>query len=291
MNDIEILRDVVPADALLLQTSDPNDHLKLDQSALTGESQPVDKYAGELIYSGTAVKQGEMKAVVVETGSNTFLGKSALLVSGEQRESNIQVVLARIGWYCIFLIVIWVTVELIVLFVAYGDTCHGVGSGHCSVLGNALVIVVGGVPIAMPTVVSVTLALGAQQLAKQKAIVRRITAVEELAGMDMLCSDKTGTLTKNRLSVAEPIPYDGEDPEDVIIKAALASARDTDDAIDNAMYDNIEEDRKNELENYTVLGTLNLPLFGLRSGQPYLFIIVMDIRIQTFRSGLETVDG
>lgn len=194
-----------------------------------------------------------MKAVVVETGSNTFLGKSALLVSGEQRESNIQVVLARIGWYCIFLIVIWVTVELIVLFVAYGDTCHGVGSGHCSVLGNALVIVVGGVPIAMPTVVSVTLALGAQQLAKQKAIVRRITAVEELAGMDMLCSDKTGTLTKNRLSVAEPIPYDGEDPEDVIIKAALASARDTDDAIDNAMYDNIEEDRKNELENYTVL--------------------------------------
>jgi H+-transporting ATPase len=130
---------------------------------------------------------------------------------------------------------------------------EGVGSGHCSVLGNALVIVVGGVPIAMPTVVSVTLALGAQQLAKQKAIVRRITAVEELAGMDMLCSDKTGTLTKNRLSVAEPIPYDGEDPEDVIIKAALASARDTDDAIDNAMYDNIEEDRKNELENYTVL--------------------------------------
>lgn len=172
----------------------------IDQAALTGESLPVKRFTGQCAFSGSAVKQGERPCLVYATGSNTFFGKAASLIGTTDNVGHLQTVLTIIGATCICTIILWVIIELAIQFGVYGHSCS-MGSGMCPTLENMLVIIVGGIPIAMPTVLSVTLALGAFKLAKKGAIVSRLTAIEEMAGMDMLCSDKTGTLTLNQLSV------------------------------------------------------------------------------------------
>ncbi len=150
------------------------------------------------------------------------------------------IIIIILGWFCIAIISVGVAAELIALFGIWRVPCTGLPEEDCAPLSNILVLIVGGIPIAMPTVLSVTMALGAGQLAKHQAIVSRLTAVEEIAGMDILCSDKTGTLTKNKLSVAEPITYEGEKGDDVLFQAALASKPDNDDAIDIAMVEHLK---------------------------------------------------
>jgi len=190
--------DVIGSDMKVLRVKDA----KVDQSAITGESLPVEKQIGEDCYSGSALKQGELTCIVITTGSNTFFGKAAKLIEGSTQPGHFQLVLRTIGWFCITFIAIFFTIELLVQFIARDKPCPSVSD--CDTLGNATVLIVGGIPIAMPTVLSVTMAIGAAKLAKKDAIVSRLTAVEELAGMDILCSDKTGTLTKNELRLMSP---------------------------------------------------------------------------------------
>lgn len=197
------LGDIVPADSLILET--PNS-LKVDQSSLTGESLPVSKGEGDQIFSGSIVKMGEVYAIVIATGPDTYFGKAAgLIQEGEENQSHVYKILAYIGWFCITLIAVFVVAELLTEFIGRNRSCDS--TKECFPLENSLVLIIGGVPIAMPTVLSVTMALGARDLAKKNAIVSRLTAVEELAGMDVLCSDKTGTLTKNKLTLADPVTY------------------------------------------------------------------------------------
>jgi H+-transporting ATPase len=172
-----------------------------------------------------------MKAIVHATGLSTFFGKAADLVNRSEKKSHIHLVLKSIAYFCIIFIMVGVVAELITQFAIRGKPCTGVSDGDCAPLNNILVLVVGGLPIAMPTVLSVTMALGASALAKKKAIVSRLTVVEEIAGMEILCSDKTGTLTKNELSVKDPVAYVG-DLADVIFDAALAAKPENGDAID-----------------------------------------------------------
>lgn len=139
-----------------------------------------------------------------------------------------------IGATCIITIVIWIIIELAIMFGVYGHQCS-MGQGGCPTLSNMLVILVGGIPIAMPTVLSVTLALGAYKLAQKGAIVSRLTAIEEMAGMDMLCSDKTGTLTLNQLSVDKPnlSPQAPKfSPEDILFYGALGARTENEEPID-----------------------------------------------------------
>ncbi|EGC39383.1 P-type ATPase [Dictyostelium purpureum] len=223
---------VVPADCRVLEA----EQVKIDQSSLTGESLPVNKKVGDEVYSGSSMKQGEAKCVVTATGVNTFFGRAAHLVQETEGHGHLQVILRNIGLFCIFFIAIWVLIELLVVFLGRGGYCHGVGEGRCSPLNNALVLLVGGIPIAMPTVLSVTMAIGATQLSKKKAIVSRLASIEELAAMDILCSDKTGTLTLNILTVDEPICFGDSKPEDVVFISYLAcSEGDDQDAIDKAI--------------------------------------------------------
>jgi H+-transporting ATPase len=188
------LGDIIPADARLLE----GDPLLVDQSSLTGESVAVTKRPGDAVYSGSICKQGEIEALVIATGIHTFFGKAAHLVDATHHTGHFQQVLTRIGNFCIFTITIGMFIELIVI---YGVQKRKYRIG----IDNLLILLIGGIPIAMPTVLSVTMAVGAHSLAKQGAIVKRMTAIEEMAGMDILCSDKTGTLTLNRLTVDRAI--------------------------------------------------------------------------------------
>lgn len=251
-----ILGNVVPADVKLLEAERGVASMKIDQSSLTGESLPVTKYPGSELFAGSSVKQGEMDAVVYATGSNTFFGKAANLVATTESHGHFQTVLKNIGLFCIVFICLCVALELIIQFPARQKPCTGLswqGGEGCPTLDNILVLIVGGIPIAMPTVLSVTMALGAAKLAKHQAIVARLTAVEEMAGMDVLCSDKTGTLTLNQLRVDTPVPVDDEldiDPDTIHLHAALAAVLVQPDAIDKYTVESLGERKKILTEEY-----------------------------------------
>ncbi|KZS96277.1 plasma-membrane proton-e [Sistotremastrum niveocremeum HHB9708] len=216
--------DIVPADCRLTEAI----NISIDQAALTGESLPQGKKTGDQCFSGSTCKQGEAEGVVISTGPNTFFGRAASLVGhDDDTTGHLQKILAQIGSFCLVSIGIFVILEILIL---YADFRYSYRDG----LDNILVLLIGGIPIAMPTVLSVTLAVGAQQLAKHKAIVTRITAIEELAGVTILCSDKTGTLTTNKLTIDKNLvkTYGPFSPDDVMLLAAYASRTENQDAID-----------------------------------------------------------
>jgi H+-transporting ATPase len=216
--------DIVPADCRLTEAI----NVSIDQAALTGESLPQAKKLGDQCFSGSTCKQGEAEGVVISTGANTFFGRAASLVGqDDDTTGHLQKILAQIGSFCLVSIGIFVILEILVLYPRF----------HYSYrrgLNDILVLLIGGIPIAMPTVLSVTLAVGAQQLAKHKAIVTRITAIEELAGVTILCSDKTGTLTTNKLTIDRNTirTYGPFSADEVILFAAYASRTENQDAID-----------------------------------------------------------
>ncbi|GFP79281.1 plasma membrane ATPase 1 [Phtheirospermum japonicum] len=221
------LGDIVPADARLLD----GDPLKIDQSALTGESLPVTKSPGDGVYSGSTVKQGEIEGVVIATGVHTFFGKAAHLVDSTNQVGHFQKVLTAIGNFCICSIAVGMVIEIIVMYpIQHRPYRPGID--------NLLVLLIGGIPIAMPTVLSVTMAIGSHRLSQQGAITKRMTAIEEMAGMDVLCSDKTGTLTLNKLTVDKnliEVFTKGVDVDTVVLMAARASRLENQDAIDGAI--------------------------------------------------------
>jgi H+-transporting ATPase len=216
--------DIVPADCRLIEAV----NVSIDQAALTGESLPQSKKTGDQCFSGSTCKQGEAEGVVISTGANTFFGRAASLVGqDDDTTGHLQKILAQIGSFCLVTIGIFVLAEI---FVLYAGFRYQYRRG----LDDILVLLIGGIPIAMPTVLSVTLAVGAQQLAKYKAIVTRITAIEELAGVTILCSDKTGTLTTNKLTIDRNTiqTYGPFSADEVILFAAYASRTENQDAID-----------------------------------------------------------
>ncbi len=218
------LGDIVPADAVL----NNGKYLLLDESALTGESLPVEKKAGDIVYSGSIARQGEMDARVTTIGGNTFFGKTAKLVQAKPPRSHLQTAVGRIGNYLIILAIVLVSIVVTVALLrseSLPDT-----------LQFALILIVAAIPAALPAVMTVTLAVGAVALAKKEAIVSRLTAIEEMAGMDILCSDKTGTITQNSISIGEIRTFPGVSELDVINAAALASRRESNDPIDSAIF-------------------------------------------------------
>jgi len=225
------LGDIVPADARLLD----GDPVEVDQSALTGESLPATRKSGDAVFSGSILRQGEVGALVYATGANTYFGKTAQLVQEAHTVSHFQRAVLKVGDYLIILAVVLVaTIIAVALF--RGDPI-------LTTLQFALVLTVAAIPVAMPTVLSVTMAVGARLLAKKQAIVTRLSAIEELAGVDVLCSDKTGTLTQNKLTLAEPFSVSGIAAEQVILSAALASRADNKDSIDLAVLGGLKDDQ------------------------------------------------
>ena len=232
------LGDIVPGDARLLA----GDPIEVDESTLTGESLPATRKPGDAVFSGSIMRQGETDAIVYATGSNTYFGKTAELVEAAHTVSHFQRAVLKIGDYLIVLASV-----LVLLIVAVALFRR---DPILDTLEFALVLLVAAIPVAMPTVLSVTMAVGAKLLAKRKAIVTRLAAIEELAGVDILCSDKTGTLTENKLTLGDPFSVHGVAPAQVILDAALASRAEDKDTIDLAVIAGVKDDG---LKGYQVL--------------------------------------
>jgi H+-transporting ATPase len=223
------LGDVVPADARLNE----GDPVEVDQSALTGESLPVTHQAGDLVFSGSIIKQGEIDAMVSATGKETYFGKTAKLVQEAHTVSHFQRAVLKIGN---FLILVALGLVALIILVALFR-----GDPFLTTLQFALVLTIAAIPVAMPTVLSVTMAIGARILAARNMIVTRLSAIEELAGVDVLCSDKTGTLTENKLTLGEPLTFDHCTREEIILSAALASRAEDQDLIDRTVLSAVKD--------------------------------------------------
>ena len=223
--------NIIPADVQLLQ----GDYISVDQSALTGESLPVNKNVDELAYASTIVKQGEMLAVVINTGSNTNFHTVVALVARASLEerSHFQKMVIRIGDFLIL-----ITLALVVLIVMVSLFRH---EHFLEIARFALVLTVAAIPVALPAVLSVTMAVGAINLARRQAIVSRLTAIEELAGVGVFCSDKTGTLTQNEMQVADPFVFPGKQESDLFLVAVLASKVENHDPIELPIFQYLKE--------------------------------------------------
>lgn len=220
--------DIIPADMKLIGGGD---FLSVDQSALTGESLPVTKKPGDVVYSNSIVKQGEMTAIAVGTALNTYFGKTVKLVAkAEQHQtSHFQKMVIEVGNYLII-----ITVVMVAFIIFFGIKRH---EPIFDLLEFSLILTVAAIPVALPTVLTVVMAIGALNLAKKQAIVSRLAAVEELAGMDVLCSDKTGTLTQNKMTVGDPYIEESHDKNELFLYAILASKKENNDPIEKPIFE------------------------------------------------------
>ncbi len=234
--------DIIPADIKFID----GDYVSADESALTGESLPVDKHVGEIGYNGSMIKQGEMSGLVIATGMDTFFGKTAKLVEQAEGESHFQKAVVKIANYLIVLALMLVVVIFIAGLFRHESILH--------IIQFALVLTVASIPVALPAVLSVTLAVGAMALARKSVIVSKLTAIEEMAGMDILCSDKTGTITKNKITVASLMPFNDFTEKDIIKYSVMASKEEDHDAIDSAIITRAEsiKELKNLSTSYEV---------------------------------------
>jgi H+-transporting ATPase len=247
-------RDLVPGDIIKIKIGDlvpadvklsGGDFILADQSALTGESLPVSKKIGDIAYSNSIVKQGEMLAVIVNTALNTFFGKTVTLVAKAQREerSHFQKAVIGIGNYLIIITVLLAAVILITAMFRQENMLE--------ILRFTLVLTVAAIPVALPAVLSVTMAVGAINLARKQAIVSRLVAIEELAGVDVLCSDKTGTLTQNRMTVSDPVAFARHTVQELMLYAALSSREENRDPIEIPIFDYLRNtEGKDALRRY-----------------------------------------
>jgi H+-transporting ATPase len=218
------LGDIVPADAKLIAGD-----LSVDQSVLTGESLPIDVQASAIIYSGSIVRRGEARCAVVNTGANTYFGKTAELVKIAKPKSHQEQIMLAIVRYMMFL-----GIGALVLVAAYAAVT---GTDFLSILDFAVIFLMGAVPVALPAVMTIVQSVGATELARKGVLVTRLDSIEDAASIDVLCLDKTGTITQNKLSIGEVVPFAAHTEEDVIVMASLASQGQGKDTIDAAVLD------------------------------------------------------
>ena len=213
--------DIIPADIKLLSGT-----LSIDQSALTGESQNVDKIQGEVVTSGAIVRYGEGNGVVILTGARTYFGHTTELVLQAQSKLHIEIVIAKVVRW------LFVIVAALLSLVFVLSLIHG--APLIEIIPLMLVLLMSAIPVALPVMFTVSMAIGAKELEKHGVLVTRLSAAEDAATMTVLCVDKTGTITLNQLAVTGIIPWQEATESDVLFAGALASQEANQDPIDLA---------------------------------------------------------
>lgn len=227
-------RELVPGDIVRIRSGDfvPADvkivtgNLEVDQSALTGESLTVKKMPDDLLYSGSVVKRGESNGVVTSTGVKTYFGRTAQLVQLAKPKLHIEEVISSVVKRLLIIVTVLIAVALV--FSVFK------GFNIIDVLPIVLVVLLSAIPVALPAMFTVSMSIGARELAKKGVLVTRLSAAEDAATMNVLCADKTGTITMNKLSIAKVFPLNGFGEEDVVLYGALASQEANQDPIDLA---------------------------------------------------------
>lgn len=217
------LGGIVPADARLVSGG-----VLLDQSMLTGESVAVEQAAGATAYAGALVRRGEAIAEVTATGPRTYFGRTAELVQAADVQSSEQK--AVLG---VVKALTAVNIVIVIGMVAYAQS---IGMTAMQIVPLVLAALLSAVPVAMPAVFTLAATVGARRLAQQGVLLARLPALQEAAMIDVLCVDKTGTLTENSLGVGQVVPLaDGMSPAALLAQAAAASSTDGQDPVDTAI--------------------------------------------------------
>jgi H+-transporting ATPase len=211
--------DFVPADIKIA-----NGELEVDQSALTGESMEVEKKSDEILYSGSIVKRGESSGIVISTGTKTYFGRTAQLVQLAKPKLHMEEVVSNVVKWLLIIVAVLVAVALAFSMLEAKDLLD--------LLPIILVLLLSAIPVALPAMFTVSMAVGSMELVKKGVLVTGLSASEDAATMNVLCADKTGTITMNRLSIAKVIPLNGFTEQQVLFYGALASQEANQDPID-----------------------------------------------------------
>jgi H+-transporting ATPase len=242
-------RELVPGDVVRLRAGDfvPADikgvegNVEVDQSSLTGESQTVERGSNEILYSGSIVRRGEMTGRVVATGGQTYFGRTVELVQVARPKLHMEEVTSRVAKWLVVIVSSFLLIALIVTGLK--------GLSILEILPLSVVLMVSAIPVALPTMFTISMALGSLELMKKGILITRLSAIEDAATMNIVCADKTGTMTMNKLSVEEEMAADKFSEKDVILYGALASQEANQDPIDLAFLSAAKESRLS-LENY-----------------------------------------
>jgi H+-transporting ATPase len=220
--------DFVPADVKVVDGT-----LEVDQSALTGESAIIEKKTGDMLYSGSIIKRGESTGIVVLTGTRTYFGRTAQLVQIAKPKMHIETVISNVVRWLLIIVLALIALALVFSVLE--------AKNLFDLLPIILVLLLSAIPVALPAMFTVSMAVGSMELAKKGVLVTRLSASEDAATMDVLCVDKTGTITMNQLSVAKRIPLNEFSEKDVILYGALASQEANQDPIDLAFITKAKE--------------------------------------------------
>ena len=264
--------DFVPADVQVIEGD-----VEIDQSALTGESAEQKKSADGTLFSGSTVRQGEALAVVIETGTRTYFGKTTQLVESAHPKLHIEEVITRVVKWLFLIVGVLVAITITVSLMNGGKLIE--------ILPLSLVLLMSAVPVALPVMFTVSMAVGSMELARRGALVTRLSAAEDAATMDVVCADKTGTLTMNKLALASVQTQPGFVADDVIRDGALASNEANQDPIDLAFL-RAARDGKLLVNPIT---PLSFAPFSAKTRRTEAVVEIGDRRVRVMKGALRTI--
>ena len=268
--------DIIPADLKLLSGS-----LTVDQSALTGESKDADKRSGDVLSSGSIVRHGEGNGVVMLTGAKTYFGRTTELVQEARPKLHIEAVVAKVVRW-LFVIVGTLLGVVVVLSLMRGAPL-------IEMISLVLVLLMSAVPVALPVMFTVSMAVGSKELAKRGVLVTRLSASEDAATMDVLCVDKTGTITMNQLAVTNVIPLEHATETDVLFAGALASREANQDPIDLAFLAAAKE--RHIFENVSKITPVSFTPFDATNRRTEAVVEQDGLRLRVMKGALRTIAG
>ena len=274
--DIVRLRpgDIIPADVKLLTGT-----LTVDQSALTGESKDAEKAPGETLSSGSIVRRGEGNGVVMLTGAKTYFGRTTELVQDARPKLHIEAVVAKVVRWLFVIVGALLSVVVILSLVR--------GTPLLEMVPLILVLLLSAVPVALPVMFTVTLAMGSKELAKRGVLVTRLSAAEDAATMDVLCVDKTGTITMNQLAVTGVIPLEDTTEADVVSTGALASQEANQDPIDLAFLAAAKE--RNLSDSLSKVAPISFTPFDAKNRRTEAVVEQDGRRMRVMKGALRTI--